>query len=288
MATPSPALHLLALPREIRDRIYSFLTHEVVLRDAGEIIVSETHEPETPSYHDPDAVLLNAIRTTITLENAPHLDIMLVNSQVHHEYRETCLQELSARVRCEGTYRVFKRSRAVNPLPPKLNNNSILVLVRTVTIWLYGKTYASEQELVMEPFLDAFAAKTPSLHTLRLINIRDDAGYDGPHVISFDNVLPYLPDLFPLMSRKQNVIGKKYESIAGLADFRAMVYGVRRRPSELWTRESVASYWSPLEENCAIAASLPLSTLRERGCTPDGSGIYVCEWVEERCSDCRS
>lgn len=60
MATPSPALHLLALPREIRDRICSFLTHEVVLRDAGEIIVSETHEPETPSYHDPDAVLLNA------------------------------------------------------------------------------------------------------------------------------------------------------------------------------------------------------------------------------------
>jgi hypothetical protein len=110
MATPSPTLHLLALPRELRDRIYSFLTHEFVLRDAGEVIVSETHEPEIPSYHDPDSVALNAIQTTITLENAPHLDVMLVNSQIHLEYLETCLQKLSAIVRCEETYKVFEKS----------------------------------------------------------------------------------------------------------------------------------------------------------------------------------
>jgi hypothetical protein len=138
----------------------------------------------------------------------------------------------------------------------------------------------------MEPFLDALAAKTPCLHTLRLINIQNNGDYDEPYEISFDNLLPYLPELFPLMARKQDVVGKKVWSGSAVADFRAMVYGVRQRPSELWTRESVASCWSPLEEACAIQASLPLSALREGKCIFDGCESYILEWIEKRCNDC--
>lgn len=284
MATPSQTLHLLALPRELRDRIYSFLTHRVVLRDAGDIIVCETHEAETPSYLDPDSVALNAIKTTFTLENAPHLDVMLVNSQIYHEYRETCLQKLSAIVRCEVTDKVFEKSRAFYPPPPKMNDNGILALVKSVTIWLYDDTYTEEKELDMGPFLDALAAKAPFLHTLRLITKLDKGSYDEPHKIPFDNLLPHLPDLFPLMARKQNVVGQQLLSTTGYADFRATVYGVRQRPSELWTRESVACYWSPVEELCAIEASVPLSALREGKSIFDGCESVMLEWVEETCN----
>lgn len=137
----------------------------------------------------------------------------------------------------------------------------------------------------MEPFLDALAAKTPSLHTLRLINIRDRSEYDEPHNISFDNVLPYLPDLFPLIARKQDVVGQKALSVTGKAFFRATVYGVRQRPSELWTQESVASYWSLYEEACAIDASVPRSVMGEGKCKFDACKSVVFEWVEERCNN---
>ena len=164
-----------------------------------------------------------------------------------------------------------EKSCAFNPLPPKLDDNGVLALVKTVTIWLYGNTYGDERELVMGPFLDALAAKTPSLHTLRLINIRDKG---EPRKVSFDNVLPYLPDLFPLMASKQDVVGQKALSVTGKADFRATVYGVRQRPSELWTRESVASYWFPHEEACVIETSVPRSALREGKCIFDRCKCY--------------
>jgi hypothetical protein len=247
MMTPYPTLHLLALPRELRDRIYHFFTHEIVPRDYGDTIVCESHEAETPSYDGPDYVTLRAIRTTITLENAPYLDLMLVNSQIHDEYRESCFQKFSAIVQCKVTRTHVQKSRAINPSSPKMNDNGVLALVKTVTIWISDNLYTDEQKLVMGPLLHALAAKAPILQTLRLITILDEDEYDEPHNFFFNNLLPYLPDAFPLMARKQNVVGQKASSGTGKADFRAMVYSMRQRPSELWTRENVLFYWSPLE-----------------------------------------
>lgn len=82
--------------------------------------MSETHEAEAPSDHDPFPVALNAIQTIVTIENAPYLDVMLLNSRIHHEYREICLQKLSAIVSCQDTYRLCEKSYAFDPLPPKL------------------------------------------------------------------------------------------------------------------------------------------------------------------------
>jgi hypothetical protein len=61
MATKE-APHLLTLPREIRDSIYSHLRHEVVLRCQYE---------------------------SLQLQNAPIVAVLLTHSQLYHEYKET-------------------------------------------------------------------------------------------------------------------------------------------------------------------------------------------------------
>jgi hypothetical protein len=65
MATNPP--HLLTLPREIRNQIYSYLHKEV-----------EVDNERRPSILD----------VHVRLENAPYAALLLTNSQLYHEYRE--------------------------------------------------------------------------------------------------------------------------------------------------------------------------------------------------------
>lgn len=78
MATPNPRLHLLALPRELRDRIYGFLTHDLVLKDAEEYFGRTSGEVFVRCYPEPNntylyIVLPARVHTTIRVENAPYM-----------------------------------------------------------------------------------------------------------------------------------------------------------------------------------------------------------------------
>jgi hypothetical protein len=165
---------------------------------------------------------------------------------------------------------VFKKSKPVYFTPPRLDDNGFLALVKTVTLWVFVETLRKEQELVMGPFLNALAAKTPSLYTLRLIDIYDHFGYKEPHKSWLNNLPLYLPSPLPLLACKQNIVGDMCQSVGSIPDYRAMVYDVTQRRSELWTRASVASYWSPPEKMCPSQESQPLSGLREGECIPIG------------------
>ncbi|KAF3008438.1 hypothetical protein E8E13_003001 [Curvularia kusanoi] len=293
MAAPDPRLHLLALPRELRDHIYGFLTHDLVLKDDGMFFMRTAgkifkKQPQGPNVRFPGRILgialTDVIHTTITVENAPCMDVMLVNSQIHQEYRDFCIPKLSASICCSCIAQLIERVTAMKSLPQDGSTSAALALVKTVTLWLYGDLHKDLQKEI-KPFLDALAGAMPSLQTLRLIIFDDGEDADSPpHDMSLSNLLPLLHDLFPLMTRKQNVVGQKSWSDADTAEFRALLYSSRQRPNRLWIPESVASYWSPMEEVCARRFSLPLSVLGQAD-SMHGFKIRINKWVDERCSD---
>jgi hypothetical protein len=59
---------LLALPRELRDNIYTLLTHNLVFKDNYQL-----------SYN----------KISVAIRGAPVAQLLLVNRQLHDEYKET-------------------------------------------------------------------------------------------------------------------------------------------------------------------------------------------------------
>jgi hypothetical protein len=70
------SLHLLKLPREIRNRIYDFLSHEIDIRTINEI---------------------GGVATIVHITNAPCVEVLMTHSRLHEEYLESkCFRNLSA------------------------------------------------------------------------------------------------------------------------------------------------------------------------------------------------
>ena len=108
MAANPPHLH--TLPREIRNQIYSYLHKEVVV-----------HTQRSPS------VFVVQLR----LENVPYMSVLLINSQIYHEYREAdCFRNLAAHFNLSLDYKYWKMSPVMVRQQPK----SALSFVRHVTI----------------------------------------------------------------------------------------------------------------------------------------------------------
>ena len=102
--------HLLTLPREIRNQIYSYLHKEVVV-----------HTQRTPSV----------FAVQLRLENVPYMSMLLINSQIYHEYREAdCFQNLTAHFNLCWDYEYAKKS----PVMVRQPKFSALSFVRHVTI----------------------------------------------------------------------------------------------------------------------------------------------------------
>jgi hypothetical protein len=104
--------HLLTLPREIRNDIYSYLHKEVVVHNAG---------TSYPSILD----------VQVRLENVPYMSVLLINSQIYQEYREAdCFRNLSAQVDMDLKLRYWLRG----PVMVRELKLSALSFVRHVTI----------------------------------------------------------------------------------------------------------------------------------------------------------
>jgi hypothetical protein len=78
MASTTP--HLLTLPREVRDEIYSYLHHTL------EMEVKLSVAEQEYGFYEPAAV---------HLENAPYLAVLCTHSRMYEEYNESCFKNLS-------------------------------------------------------------------------------------------------------------------------------------------------------------------------------------------------
>lgn len=245
MPPPKPTHTLLTLPREIRDCIYSYLTHEVPLRTIKELGGNET---------------------VVELENAPCLNVMLINSQIYHEYRETCLRKLAANIDNNDPYTIGKKILEVDDLEgdfrytyerrAELDNEALskvgLVTVRLTKYpkWYTLSLYNVHCKLQMDLLLLAISEKSPLLHALQVVEYHYVGGLvDVPFG---DNDLPeQLPMSFPPMKLKQSVAGRrlvictrKGSTLDGqMTLFRAVTFSTRSSRVDLWTGCLIFKLW---------------------------------------------
>jgi hypothetical protein len=137
-------LHLLKLPREIRNRIYDFLSHEIDLRTINEI---------------------GGVATIVHITNAPCVEVLMTHSRLHEEYLESkCFRNLSAVIfQAESLKKQMKW-----PSTAQLKDKDIAALARVKNITFRFIYYLPTVKGPIN-IVDALLAKGTTLHTVRLI-----------------------------------------------------------------------------------------------------------------------
>jgi hypothetical protein len=139
-------LHLLKLPREIRNRIYEFLSHEIELRTIKKI---------------------GGVRTVVHITNAPCVEVLLTSSRLHDEYLESqCFRNLSAVVLRVDQWKKWIKWPSTAHL--KYRDIEALLRVKNITFrCIYGREGRNAKGPI--DMIDALLAKGTTLHTVRLI-----------------------------------------------------------------------------------------------------------------------
>ncbi|KAF3008439.1 hypothetical protein E8E13_003019 [Curvularia kusanoi] len=142
MADHFPRLHLLGLPREIRNVIYSYLTRPIHLNGVNEV---------------------GGMDIAIELDNAPELNVLLVHSRLHDEYKEsTCFTDSSAslstglEIRMDGL--PVERKRDIQALS----------YVKAITLHSMHFSFIDDESHKLLSIVDALLDMMPQVHTLRL------------------------------------------------------------------------------------------------------------------------
>ena len=152
MATAAP-LHLLTLPREIRNNIYGFLSRDIDLRTINE---------------------LGGVATVVHITNAPCVEVLLTHSRIRDEYLEAeCFRNLSAAINRVDQWKDDIKWLSTAQL--KVKDNAALARLKTVTFrCVYGEKVAKGP---IEMIDDLFA-RGATLHTVRLMEeSRVEEGY---------------------------------------------------------------------------------------------------------------
>jgi hypothetical protein len=144
MASITP--HLLSLPREIRDEIYSYLHHELEL--------------ESPLY---TAGVNEYIVTKIRILNAPFLGVLLAHSRLRDEYQKAdCFLHLTA---------TFQANYNPTPLGPRSTNartRAALSNTKHVTITMCASE-RSETHRWSAKIIDTLTNISPDLRSLCVV-----------------------------------------------------------------------------------------------------------------------
>jgi hypothetical protein len=148
MASTKP--HLLTIPREIRDKIYGYLHHQIKTCWAWREIQSQ------PDCWD-TAVLI--------VHNAPLLDVLLTHSRLRDEYLESaCFRVPSLTILYVPNDSYMSRGENQDI------SNGILAQLRTATI-LFGFEFGTSGPshwVDIRKFTEVVASKAPKLSTLRI------------------------------------------------------------------------------------------------------------------------
>lgn len=148
----STTVHLLTLPREIRNEIYKYLHRKIYLRSYRYTEVNDTSD----WFRRADA----------TIQNAPLINVLLTHSQIHDEYREApCFRRPSA---VFNIYidQWFSRSLATFYMSP--SNQRHLARVRHATFLIRGEIgVVPNLNILAMQVASTFLLHTPSLQFVR-------------------------------------------------------------------------------------------------------------------------
>ena len=139
--------HLMTLPREVRDNIYSYLRHKVMLR--------------VPTEHRTQA---------LQVKNAPIVAVLLTHSQLYHEYKDAdCFKNL--------TGWLYWAPPCGDPMPAIIADSRVLSQIRHLELAEAVAVYSEQDGFDYKiPSGEAFARylrvqlvpMLPHLKTLRL------------------------------------------------------------------------------------------------------------------------
>jgi len=206
--------HLLNLPRELRNRIYSNLTHRIDFNWDRDNIIA-------PRGTEGDVQLIEPV--PIRLQNCPLPHVLRIHPRIYDEYHETYVEGLTAII--DPTLHVLSAAR-FRPLPDSsARNNAVLARLRHISLFLKLHARSTSNSLDWADQLDllrAITSKAPELLTLRVAVRQQYHLTTGPTVNDkdLDNVLvpaakrliaapdhdfiPRLPDAFgdmPMVQR---------------------------------------------------------------------------------------
>jgi hypothetical protein len=186
MATSTP--NLLTLPRELRDRIYSYLTHPLDLNwDYGNL--------STLIGTDGGVQIIEPV--PIRVLNCPFPQLLCVHPRIYEEYRAACLKNLAAII--DPALHTLDNSRFRPHLTSKDFSNVVLARLRHVTLYitLHAKTTSYNLDWQNQlNLLSALIKKADRLIAVR-IAIRQQLHMNSP---TFDeSQLPYV--LIPASQR---------------------------------------------------------------------------------------
>lgn len=146
--------HLLKIPREIRDQIYSYLHTSIRL-----------HHTSLPHHH-----VLHR-EPSLLLTNVPSLSVLLTHSRLHEEYTKVlCSNDITLRIGLKACTAVNRSSGSIND---KARARAALAHVRNLVI---DMTEFSISPLIRFPWsyckivLDKILNFTPLLRTLHCID----------------------------------------------------------------------------------------------------------------------
>jgi hypothetical protein len=155
-----PTAHLLGLPRELRDRIYSFLTQQIDFNwDRDKVFA--------PRGLEGDIQLVEPV--PLRLINSPIAHVFRIHPQIHAEYEEATLTSLEAII--DPALHTTEASH-FRPRPDWITHvNTALAHVRHFTVFLKIHARSTSQSLDWEDqlgLLDDVAAKASGLSSLRV------------------------------------------------------------------------------------------------------------------------
>ncbi|KAF2437452.1 hypothetical protein P171DRAFT_183083 [Karstenula rhodostoma CBS 690.94] len=293
--TPSLSAHLLLLPRELRDRIYTHLTQTLDFT---------WHRDNISAPHSNPADIRPAEHVPVRFPASPLPHVFLIHPQITAEYTQTCLSNLEA---------VLDPALPFSPQEAWDSKWDVQVLrrVRHVTLFVQLHARSTAQSLDWGDqlaLLGDVAAHTPGLATLR-VAVRQQFLGEGPRVPDeqLDGVLKtfstrktaalggleFLPEMPRVVGGLEMVqrgegLHVGYKGIAINERGRNMRHGVKKvgvymyvRGGERWERrvwrvEEVVGRW-PMR---AYEESVREVVGEERAAWLMGLPWGIAEWVE--------
>jgi hypothetical protein len=227
--------HLLTLPREIRNHIYSYLHKEV-----------DVHNECNP-YPGP-----SILDVRVRLENAPYTSVLLINSQIYHEYREAdCFRNLATHVDMGMNLRYWLKSTV---MVRKLKL-SALSFVRHVTI-------VDKRCMGLGMIEKYLGEKMPMLRTVRHLRdagetsiLEDSKLFSDWPLTHFDTDEHLLPRAFLGLPLVQMAIAKHVQCcdvrsypegslFHAIKTIRLVLYTTDGPKKHTWTPEQGNHYWN--------------------------------------------
>jgi hypothetical protein len=170
VTTANTAPNLLTLPRELRDRIYSYLTHTIAVEWNG-------FTKDAPRGAEGDEQIVEPLPGRLL--SCPYPSVLCIHPRIYEEYNATCAKALEV-VFDQSLYMMGPQGS--RHIPRMILKDHVLARLRHVTIFVRLHARTTSQNLDWRQqlhVLRSVAAKAPQLETLR-VALRQQYLSDAP------------------------------------------------------------------------------------------------------------